>query len=301
MVNITKLNKDYEEILLGLSSEEITEYYKQLNKKIVNCYPTLNSHWNDEELTALLTSVDEVTNILSSSYKKDALHRTNIASRYLELSDKYLDELDLATYKLLTSDIVTLSTYIAFIVNDILKDLTHIYLYYTYITFADMGIYTLEEELNIPKELLEPLEPYFYNMKNNNSFYGAKALSYLNDNIKINFKVLEMFIEDFNDFSKIDFSSNDIPEELVEVLNRFNKAYDSGVKAIEKFEELKKNPFKTAIEIEANVRTKNSTIFNYTEEDIESFIESKLASAPKYNFETFELELPVKENVEGVD
>ena len=36
MANIKHLEKDYNEILLGLSFEEIAEYYKQLNRKLMS-------------------------------------------------------------------------------------------------------------------------------------------------------------------------------------------------------------------------------------------------------------------------
>ena len=175
-------------------------------------------------------------------------------------------------------------------------DLTHIYLYYDSITFANVGLYTLKEELDVPEELLEPLEPYFYNMKNHNSFYGAKALSYLNANIQINFQVLEMYIEAFNRNSRINFNAEEVPEELVEVLEIYNNAYDSGAEAINLFEELKKNPFKKAIEISVESMKKIEEKSEFFKPDYDKILESKLANAPKYNFNTFELELPT-----GVD
>ena len=300
MANIYKINKDYEEILSGLSYEEIVAYYRNINKKLLETYPSLDSHkWKIEEHNKLFDSIEEATKVFKKKYP--LINIVNYAIKFNELEDKYLEEHDLAVYKLLTSDIVTLTSSIGFIVKDILSDFSHIYLYYDSIIFANHGMYIFKEELNVPEELLEPLEPYFYNMKNNSSFYGAKALSYLNDNIKVNFQVLEMYINAFNDFRRLDFNPEDFTEETVEVLELFNKSYDSGVKYIEEFEEIKRNPFKMAIEIEAEVRTKDSSYFDYTEEEVEKFIESKLASAPKYNFETFELVLPTnEEDVEGV-
>ena len=202
-------------------------------------------------------------------------------------------ETALAVYKLLTSDIVTLSTSIRYLVNSISADLNSIYVYYDYAKHT--GTYILKYELDVPEELLEPLEPYF---NNSSSFYGAEAISSFNGNIEINFKVVEMYIKSFNNYNRLNFNPEDLPKELVEVLQMFNKAYDSGVKAIETFEELKEEPFKRAIEFEVKVRTDKS-FFDYSEEDKEKFIESKLASAPKYNFETFELILPEGANTNG--
>lgn len=297
MANLNKINKDYEEILSGLSFEEIVAYYRNINKKMLETYPSLNCNkWNIERHNKIFDSVEEATDIFIAKYP--LINVVKYATKFDELEEKYLKEHDLAVYKLLTSDVVTLSTSIKYIVKEILQDLSHIYLYYTSVTFANTGLYFLKEEVNVPEELLEPLKPYFYNMKNNSSFYGAKALSYLNDNIEVNFQVVEMYINAFNDYRRLDFNSKELPEDLVEVVEMFNKAYDSGAEAIKEFEELKVNPFKTAVEVVAEVRTKDNFL-NYTEEEIQSFIESELAKAPKYNFETFELILPNAEESES--
>lgn len=297
MANLNKINKDYEEILSGLSFEEIVAYYRNINKKMLETYPSLNCNkWNIERHNKIFDSVEEATDIFIAKYP--LINVVKYATKFDELEEKYLKEHDLAVYKLLTSDVVTLATSIKYIVKEILQDLSHIYLYYTSVTFANTGLYFLKEEVNVPEELLEPLEPYFYNMKNNSSFYGAKALSYLNDNIEVNFQVVEMYINAFNDYRRLNFNSKELPEDLVEVVEMFNKAYDSGAEAIKEFEELKVNPFKTAVEVVAEVRTKDNFL-NYTEEEIQSFIESELAKAPKYNFETFELILPNAEESES--
>lgn len=291
MVNLNKINKDYEEILSGLSFEEIVTYYRNVNKKMLETYPTLNSNkWNIEEHNKLFDSVEEATDIFKKQYP--LINIVKYATKLEELELKYLEEHDLAVYKLLAYALVNLSTSITHIVRDMLLDLTHIYLYYDSITFANMGMYTLKEEVNVPEELLEPLEPYFYNMKNHNSFYGAKALSFLNDNIQVNFEVLELYIKDFNKKCRINFNAEEVPEDLVEVLEIYNNAYDSGAKAINRFEELKKNPFKTAIEITVESMKKIEEKSEFIKHDYDKILESKLAEAPKYNFTTFELELP---------
>jgi len=301
MANLFKIEKEYKQFILGLSSDEVTEYYKQLNKKIIECYPSLNSNWNNEELDSLLASVEDVTNILSSTYKLDSLNRINIASRYLELSDKYLEEIDLATYKILAYQIIGSVTSIQLLFKSIYNDFNHMYLYYDYAT--SIGTSILEEELNVPEELLEPLEPYFYN-KNNSSFYGAKAISFLNDNIKVNLHFLEKYVESFKKFKRMEFNPEELPEDLVEVLNLYNKSYDLGIKTIEEFEEIKKQPFKMAVEICVKVKKEmdskiNDSNIKYGLEpiniDYEALYKSELASAPKYDFENFELILPTTE------
>lgn len=291
MANINKINKDYEEILSGLTFEEIVAYYRNINKKMLETYPTLTSNkWNIEDHNKLFDSVEEATEIFKAKYPLISI--VKYATIFEELENKYLEEHDLAVYKLLATNIVDLSSSIGLLVNSIVHDLTSIYTYYDYV--KHIGTYALKYELDVPEELLEPLEPYF---NNSSSFYGAKALSYFNHNIQVNFKILEMYIEAFNNNRRINFNAEELPEDLVEVLTMFNKAYDSGIASIKTFKELKEEPFKKAIEFEYSVRTKTNP--DYTEEDKEKFIESKLASAPKYNFETFELILPTIEENES--
>ena len=293
MANLNKINKDYEEILLGLSFEEIVAYYRNINKKMLETYPSLDSHkWNIEKHNKLFYSVEEATDVFKTKYP--LINVIKYGTKFEELETKYLKELDLATYKLLASGIITLTTSIKFLIKDILSDFSHIYLYYEYAT--SIGTSILKEELNVPEELLEPLEPYFYN-RNNSSFYGAKAISYLNENIEINFQVLEVYLKAFNDnYRRLEFNAEEFTEETVEFIELYNKHYDSGVKAIEELEGIKEEPFRTAIEISVEVMKKHEEE-SVLKHNFEKILEHKLASAPKYNFETFELILPT----EGVD
>ena len=290
MANLYRINKDYEEILSGLSYEEIVAYYRNINKKLLETYPSLDSHkWNIEEHNKLFTSIEEATKVFKNKYP--SINIVKYLTKFEELETKYLEEIELAIYKLLASGIVNLTSSIKFLIKDILSDFSHIYLYYEYAT--SIGTYILKEELNVPEELLEPLEPYFYN-RNNSSFYGAKAISYLNDNIEINFQVLEMYINAFKDYRKLDFNAEEFTEETVEFLELYNKHYDLGVKAIEELEGIKEEPFRTAIEISVDVMKKHEEE-SVLKHNFEKILEHKLASAPKYNFETFELILPTAE------
>ena len=117
--NINKLNKDYEEILSGLSFEEIVAYYRNINKKMLETYPSLHCNkWNIEKHNKLFDSVEEATNVFKTKYP--LIDVVNYVTKVEELEDKYLKEHDLAVYKLLTSDLVTLTSSIGFIHNSIL-------------------------------------------------------------------------------------------------------------------------------------------------------------------------------------
>ena len=62
MANLNKINKEYNEILSGLTYEEIVAYYRNINKKLLETYPSLDSHkWNVKEHNKLFTSIEEAT------------------------------------------------------------------------------------------------------------------------------------------------------------------------------------------------------------------------------------------------
>ena len=148
MANLNKINKDYEEILSGLSFEEIVTYYRNVNKKMLETYPTLNSNkWNIKEHNKLFDSVEEATDIFKVKYPLISV--VKYATIFEEMENKYLEEHDLAVYKLLASDLVTLSSSIGLLVNDVVHDLTSIYIYYDYV--KHMGIYALKYELDESK------------------------------------------------------------------------------------------------------------------------------------------------------
>ena len=277
MVNVTKLNKDYEDILLGLTGAEITEYYIQLNKKIVNCYPSLTSNWNEEELGSLLTTVEDTTNILKRSYTLDSLNKTNMASRYLELGSKYLNEIDVAVIKLTYYRLLAISYNIAHTLRNISFFLISLYNNYTYLT----DLKKIDEATVLDNEkdsvYVEPINTY----------------------IRVSFKELESNINFFkNHFSEMAADNpEDVTEDVVNEINDYNGLYSICSSYVEDFEDLIVNPFKKAIEIDVEVNIEHSS--RYTEEDYDKLLEEKIAVAPKYNFETFELIVPEGVNTDG--
>ena len=91
MVNLNKINKDYEEILSGLSFEEIVTYYRNVNMKMLETYPTWNSNkWNIEEHNKLFDSVEEATEIFKKQYP--LINIVKYATKLEELELKYLEE-----------------------------------------------------------------------------------------------------------------------------------------------------------------------------------------------------------------
>ena len=268
MVNIKHLEKDYKEILLGLTSEEVAEYYRQLNKKIVSCYPTLNSNWKEEELNYLLENVEDVTSVLKKNYTKDSLEKTNLASRFLELDSKYTTEIDLAFTKLQYSKLLNITYNIGSVLQKLYFFLISLYNDYTY----------LKEEKTITESI------------NLDSFEASVYMNTINTFIKMLMEEIEKNIALFEDkFSEITVpEDNVLPEDVVDSITKYNELYFNCSSAIEEFEELKLNPFKKAIEFD--VIATIDVYSKYTEEDYSTLLESTTASAPKYNFEEFKLE-----------
>lgn len=274
MTNIKHLEKDYKEILLGLTAEEVAEYYKQLNRKIVNCYPTLTTNWNEEELTVLLDNIEEVTTVLKNNYTKSSLDKTNLSSRYAELDSKYITEIDLAFTKLNYQKLLNISYNIGSIFKNLFFMLFSLYNGYTY----------LKEEKTITENV------------DLNSFEASVYVDYINLFIKSQVKEIEANIKLFEKlFSEIEADLEGVPEVVVNEIAKYNELYSKTSFFTEEYEELKVNPFKQAIiiDVEANIETNPK----YTEEDYSRLLESKTASAPSYNFETFELIIPTEEGV----
>ena len=104
----------------------------------------------------------------------------------------------------------------------------------------------------------------------------------------------------------MEFNPEELPEDLVKVLKLYNKSYDFGDETIEEFEENKKQPFKMAVEICVEVKKEMDSKINDLNIkiglepiniDYEALFKSELVSAPKYDFENFEIILPTTEGV----
>jgi len=269
MANIKHLEKDYTEILLGLTAKEVAEYYRQLNKKIVNCYPTLNSNWNEEELNSLLASVEDVTNVLKRNYTKDSLDKTNLSSRYVELDSKYINEIDLAFTKLNHANLLNITVNILSSFGNMAFFLSSLYNNYVYLN----NIKTIYEDVDLEKGT------YVY-------------VEVINDFIENEFNKIRRYISIFEeDYSEINVDNlEELPESVTNAITDYNILYSKCSSYVNDFEDFIANPFEDAIKIAVEVDIEHYS--KYTEEDYSALLESKTASAPKYNFETFEIIVP---------
>lgn len=280
MVNVNQLDKDFKEILKGLTFEEIVTYYRSINKKLLETYPSSESmEWNVEEHNKLFESISDATDVFKRKYP--SINTVKYLTKFEVLEDKYLDECNIAYYRRFYTSLLAIYILLGMKISNLNFFLNGIYNYLDFVNVCKS--YLLEEELGLNPEEIGSL-------KTTSSYYGAEAQSYINIFIKAEIKVIEEHIEYFEDFRKIDYNpEDDLSEELLKVVNDYNTTYDSTVKLIEQYKELKANPFKEAIEESVQFRIDNSL---YSEEDYDVILESKIDSAPSYDFKNYKIILP---------
>lgn len=280
MVNVNQLDKDFKEILKGLTFEEIVTYYRSINKKLLETYPSSDSmEWNVEEHNKLFESISDATDVFKKKYP--SINTVKYLTKFEVLEDKYLDECNIAYYRRFYTSLLAIYILLGMNISNINFFLNGLY---NYLDFVNLCKYSLlEEELGLNAEEIESLEP--------SSYYGAEAQSYINIFLEAEVKIVEEHIEYFKDFRKIDYNPEEyFSEELLKVVNDYNNTYDKTVELIEEYKELKANPFKEAIDNAVKFKIEHSSFLS--EEDYEDILQYKIDSAPKYNFETFEIILP---------
>ena len=296
MVNLNKLNKDYQGILLDLKPEEIEAYIRAVNKKIIETYPTATSdYFNVERFNKLSDNLEETTDFLKTKYP--SIIGFEYGSKYAELNKKYFNETEKAFYLLWKYELTNLFNLIQENIINIDYFLTSIYLYYNY--WLHMKENLVINEVGVPEEEIDSLTDYIYNFENRTSFQGLRALNMVNTFIELNLGQLEIYIEKFKEYPKIVYD-DDTSEEVKSIVDNINKIHEEGHEYINKLEELKANPFKNGIEIiiESENKFDSKLGFNRNQKKL---LEEKIAEAPSYNFETFEIVLPDYKKILGVD
>jgi len=295
MVNLNKLNKDYQGILLDLKPEEIEAYIRAVNKKIIETYPTATSdYFNVERFNKLSDNLEETTDFLKTKYP--SIIGFEYGSKYAELNEKYFNETENAFYLLWKYELTNLFNLIQENIINIDYFLTSIYLYYNY--WLHMKENLVINEVGVPEEEIDSLTDYIYNFENRTSFQGLRALNMVNTFIELNLGQLEIYIEKFKEYPKIVYD-DDTSEEVKSIVDNINKIHEEGHEYINKLEELKANPFKNGIEIiiESENKVNSELGFNINQKKL---LEEKIAEAPSYNFETFEIVLPDYKKILGV-
>ena len=245
MVNLNKLNKDYQGILLDLKPEEIEAYIRAVNKKIIETYPTATSdYFNVERFNKLSDNLEETTDFLKTKYP--SIIGFEYGSKYAELNEKYFNETEKAFYLLWKYELTNLFNLIQENIINIDYFLTSIYLYYNY--WLHMKENLVINEVGVPEEEIDSLTDYIYNFENRTSFQGLRALNMVNTFIELNLGQLEIYIEKFKEYPKIVYD-DDTSEEVKSIVDNINKIHEEGHEYINKLEELKANPFKNGIEI----------------------------------------------------
>ena len=154
-------------------------------------------------------------------------------------------------------------------------------------------------EVGVPEEEIDYLEDYIYNFEDITSFQGLRALNMVNTFIEVTLEETEKYIERFKEYPKIVYDK-DTSEEVKSIIDNINKVREEGHEYINKLGELKANPFKNGIEIVIESENNVNAELGFNKHQ-KKLLEEKIAEAPSYNFETFEIVLPDYKKILGVN
>ena len=286
MANLNKIEQDYKDILYNLKPEEIEAYIEALAKKLFETYPTATSDiFEIGKYNKLNKNLEEFTDFYKSKYP--SIVGYEYGAKFNELNKKYALETGKAFYLMLRYEITHLTNTIGRITIDLKYFFSSIFRYYYYMIHMKTDL--LIEEVGFTEEDLEPFHDVIYN-NDISSFYGKKALEIVTTYIEIELKAVESYINAFKEYPEVIYEEENTSEELIEIIDSYNKIRTEGYEYIKQLEELKEDPFKEVIEIIAESMYTPKNIDN-PEAFHEERINNIKANAPTYNFKTFELEL----------
>lgn len=299
MVNVTKLERDTENIILNLSTTEKRLYMDSLNKKIVDCYSTpFKSHMDIEEHNKLV-DVSEVLIHLLRRNQYDNVESNYFHSKSLALIDKYFKETSLARYKiqLYTIDSLYTKLNLAFFT---LKELFMIIHNYNNNILNNllMDIRTLNPNVDLET-----------NMRAKYEVNIDRSLALLNNAIKNHMSIMNAHIESLDYFTTYDLDSVEESEENKETINQYVKIYNDCLELINKYETYIANPFENSVVydilIHYSITFKKDTEGINTFEELEKYKDSltveeekqylehkinyNLQHMPTYDFQEFKL------------
>lgn len=295
MNNIQSIKNNYKEVLLKLNKNEIEALYKNVNKKAVDSLGTVknNFSYNPDEINKANDELKELDKILVNRFPNIA--GLGIATRLDLLIEKYSE---------LTDEAQALICYIKFkdffnLINSLEGNINYLKIIFNKFYFRyTFRIWNLErlllDELNVPEDIvLTTLEPYIYD---NNSFYDKSLemdFNFFIEEIVIN---IESAIAEIDKYLKVEFNPSSYSnEDIIKTIEGIIELQKIAKESIKSYECIKENPFKRAIEIEAEVKTDILNNLSVGSENKYSIDKEKafiLTKAPSYNFETFELIVP---------
>lgn len=294
MNNIQSVKNNYKEIVLKLNRSEIEALYKSVNKKAIDSLGTVknNFSYNPDEINRANDELKELDRILVNRFPN--IEGLGIATRLDLLIEKYselTDEAQALIYYIQFKDFFNLINVLELKINYLKMVLNKFYFRYS---FRVWNLEGLLDELNVPEDMiLNDLEPYIYN---SNSFFDKGLERDFNFFIEEIVKDIESDIAEIVKYLKIEFDlSSYSDEDVIKTIEGLIELQKLAKESIKSYEDVKENPFKRAIEIEAEVKAdilNNLSVGSENKYSIDEEKELILSKAPAYNFETFELIVP---------
>lgn len=295
MNNIQSIKNNYKEVLLKLNKSEIEALYKNVNKKAVDSLGTVknNFSYNPDEINRANDELKELDKILVNRFPNIA--GLGIATRLDLLIEKYselTDEAQALICYIQFKDFFNLINALELKINYLRMVLNKFYFRYSF------RVWNLERllinELKVPDEMvLNDLEPYIYY---DNSFFDKGLEKDFNFFIEEIVKNIESDIAEMDKYIKSEFDlSSYSNEDVIKTIEGLIELQKLAKESIKSYEDIRENPFKRAIEIEAEVKTdilNNLSVGSENKYSIDEEKELILSKAPTYNFETFELIVP---------
>lgn len=338
MKNINQLEKQRLEVLNNMSTDEIIKLYENLSEELVSYYWSYKNNFkgNPEGIKRINKRFSELDKELKHKYRTDYLFSKSLALSLMKEFDSVNEEFynyDVKTYYgnylLIFDKYSNLFNLLLWLLGLTLDE------FYTKYKFKyDFGYsYRLEEyiiekfNLDFDKEedlkLIMELEDKASEIdREENEKRFKKIERDFNFLIEHFVNLIEEIIAIVKDYGFLDFDieiTEDTIEEVVPILESFKKLQEEYKTSLDKYEHLKINPFKIAIEVfvkievkrdkeeyerikerfekgliepdedEEDYETMGIEAFDFLLKDYDERLSEALDKAPKYDFNKFEL------------
>ena len=328
MKNVNQLERQRKEVLLGMKEEEIKKLFENLSEELVSYHWSYKNNFsgNPEGIEKIKNRFLELDSDLKGRYKTDVLY---FSSMYKTLAKEF-DETNTEILRLqIKNDLLEFLQYANLFEHElfILKMvLDNFYIRYEF-KYAFGNSYKLvdyiEEKFNLDINKEEDLE-VIIDLSDKSSeidkeYNEEKFRRVSRDHnflIETLVESLEESLKKMNLFLEMDYEIENTIEELVPIVKSFIELQGIAKSLIDKYEDVKINPFKESIEVSVNVKMKdNDRRIKYNESlkeedkiyslplyDYDEELAKAIANAPKYDFEEFRLiENGKEEGVEKVE
>ena len=324
MKNVNQLEKQRKEVLSNMKPDEIRKIYENLSNEYVSYLWSYKNNFerNEEGIQDIIKKFMDLEIDLKHRYRTDFLVSNTMMFSLLEDHDENTIEIMNLKNIILFLELNTFYSLLKTNLCSLKYNLYQLYVRYRF-RYGLISFYKIEEyikdkfKLDIDKEedlkLIMELDEGIHELSI--GFYDeifSRKLREYNFIIKILVDTIDMLINQMNPY--LEHTPNiteDTIEGLVPMLKNYKELQEEIKERIREYEELKLNPFIEVIEstVESEVKRENEFNEKYNEEihdpknsfpmvDYDERLKAAIETAPKYDFEEFELIVPEEEGVE---